>query len=262
MWDHSSFTTPESLTVIWSSLSSFCYFFLNPIWQSAGSDCWAWCHCAFSPFPELAWHETSASIKSSAFTTKKKREKKQWGQPARRPATIKGKIKWPPSPQETSALQLALCHVILSMMHFSHGGAKWWGWSGNKRESQPVVGGALSAASGVGVWRGSLGAAPLHFDTVGFMRRPRLMDGTPLYTYHFPPELACHLGGFLAKVPPRSLCSCRREHLLTGPVNKILPREDQNQTSLKLMFPGSRLFFYDYLGMWLNWLHHQRHPDL
>lgn len=55
---------------------------------------------------------------------KKKKKKKHSEQPAWRPATIKGKRKRPLSPQETSALLLALCLLILSMMHFSHGRAK------------------------------------------------------------------------------------------------------------------------------------------
>lgn len=116
-----------------------------------------------------------------------------------------------------------------------------------------MLGGAPSAASGKGegglggIEGAHVGAAPFHSVTVGFMRRPRLMDGTPLHTYRAP-ELACrlHVCG------RRSLRRRRSQHLLSSPVNKIPPREDQNQTSLKSPLPGSYLafgFFYDYFGM-------------
>lgn len=139
---------------------------------------------------------------------------------------------------------LALCQLILSKMHFSHGGAK----SGVDLETKATgdEGGnrwwaGLCRQPGEGGSGGShVRAAPFHSVTVGFMRRPRLMDGTSLHTYRTP-EWACHpQPGCL-----RDLCSCscggqslRRtrcpQHLLTVPVNKIPRREDQNQTALKL----------------------------
>lgn len=114
-----------TLLFIWISALNFIISFFDPIWQSAGSDCWGLCRPSSSPFPELAWHETNAAAIKAAVCLPTSTTKKHEEQPARRPATIKKKKKkGPPSPQETPALLLALSQLILSMMHFSHGGTK------------------------------------------------------------------------------------------------------------------------------------------
>lgn len=145
-----------TLLFIWISALNFIISFFDPIWQSAGSDCWGLCRPSSSPFPELAWN--AAAIKAAVClptsTTKKHEE-----QPARRPATIK---KEKEKKDHLHLRRPLLCCWLsaswyypwcIFLMAVQSLGLIWNSRGRGESELVVVVGGAPSAARGD--WRGS-----------------------------------------------------------------------------------------------------------